>query len=130
MDIDARELEALASRLTVRFTDGEPRQTIQVDGFRPVYLSNSPAERSDNLPGGGGGASLRRQYSDPNEPYEPVLTAFFVWLKKRQPAIAMIDVGALWGHMSLVAASIFDKSDIRLFEMNPFVAKILQNNLD
>lgn len=45
MEIDPRQLEALTSQLRVTFIDGTPRQTVQVEGFAPVYFPNTRRRR-------------------------------------------------------------------------------------
>jgi len=130
MDIDPRQLEALTSGLKVKFTDWEPCQTVQVEGFAPIYFPNAAGKRSDNLPGGSCAENIRGAYAQPDQCYEPLITAFFIWLRDRRPELSMIDVGALWGHTSFIAASIFKRSTIHMLEMNPFVAEILRGNVD
>jgi FkbM family methyltransferase len=130
MKIDPQQLGALASQLKFKFIDGEPRQTVQHEGFAPIYFRNLAEDHSDNLPGGSCGETIRNCYADSDSCYEPVTTAFFIWLRKQWPTLAMIDVGARWGEISFIAASIFERSIIHAFEMNPLVSEILQKNVD
>jgi FkbM family methyltransferase len=130
MEIDAQQLDTLRSQLRVKFVDQKPRQMFQVEGFAPIYYPDSPADHSDNLPGGGCAACMRRIHANPDRPNEALVVALFIWLRSRWPLLSMIDAGALWGNTSLTAASIFDGSNIHLFEMNPFVSEALQGNVD
>lgn len=130
MDIDPSALDALSSQIRVKFTDQEPRQIVQVEGFAPFHFSNSATHRSENLPGYSCGETIRKHYGNPSQPYETLITAFFIWLSRQWPTLSMIDVGALWGQIGLTAASIFGHAQIHFLEMNPFVVKILQDNVD
>jgi FkbM family methyltransferase len=127
---DLSEIQALAANFSFEFDDAEPRQTLRIDNYRPIRFSNEPEDLSDELPGNGCGQDMRHAYPSGSEPYEPVVTAFFIWLSKRIESLHLIDIGALWGHTSFVAASMFDNATVHMFEMNPLTASILQKNLE
>lgn len=128
MNINAQELKQLASTFKFNFVNSQPKQTLQIESFQPIYFSNNPNSESDDLPGDGCGKNMIAAYPTSNNPYEPGITAFFIWLSQHIPELRMIDIGALWGHTSLVAASMFKQSKIHLFEMNPITSAILLEN--
>jgi len=128
MHINSQEIEQFALTFKFNFIDAQPKQTLQIDGFKPIYFSNEPNSESDNLPGDGCGKNMIDAYPTAHNPYEPGITAFFIWLSHQIHELRMIDIGALWGHTSLVAASMFKESNIQLFEMNPLTSAILQAN--
>jgi FkbM family methyltransferase len=130
MEIDTQQLRTLVSELKVNFIDGESRLTVQIEGFAPIYFPNAAEGRSDNLPGGSCADNIRPAYANSDQPYEALMTAVFIWLRDKWPVLSMIDVGALWGQEGLTAASIFERSTVHLFEMNPFVSEVLQGNAD
>ena len=129
MQIDVRKLEQLTASLPIRFLDDRVRQSIIIADCEPIYFSSAVEEGSENLPGGGCGENMRSAYSHPDKPYEPLITALFYLIKEQLPNLQMMDVGALWGHTSLVAATIFGKSTIHLFEMNPITTEVLKKNV-
>jgi FkbM family methyltransferase len=129
MQIDVQKLEHLTASLPIKFLDDQIRQSVVVADCQPIYFSSAVEERSENLPGGGCGENMRAAYSHPDKPYEPLITAFFYLVREQIPALQMVDVGALWGHTSLVAATIFGKSNIHLFEMNPITTEVLKKNM-
>jgi FkbM family methyltransferase len=129
MHIDTQKLEQLTASLPIRFCDDPVRQSVLIADCQPICFSSSVEERSENLPGGGCGENMRAAYSHPDKPYEPLITAFFYLIRDQVPVLQMVDVGALWGHTSLVAATIFKSSNIHLFEMNPITTKVLNKNM-
>lgn len=72
---------------------------------------------------------MRAAYASHENPYEPLITAFFYLIREEIQELNMIDVGALWGHTSLVAASLFPRCNIHLFEMNPITTQVLSKNI-
>jgi FkbM family methyltransferase len=129
MKIDIRKLQEITSSLGIRFTDGDVKQTVSVDTGKPIYFSSSIEDHSENLPGGSCGENMRAAYIRPENPYEPLVTAVFYLLAGEMDELNLIDVGALWGHTSLVAASLFPCSNIHLFEMNPITIEALSKNI-
>ncbi len=124
------KLEQLTRDLNIRFVDDPDLQRIELPGCQPVYFVSSESDHSENLPGGSCGENMRAAYPSPENPYEPLVTAFFQLLSKTLPEIRMMDIGALWGHTSLLAAAIFKSSSIHLFEMNPITEKYLKKNTE
>ena len=124
------KLEQLTRNLEVRFVDHSELQKIELQGSQPIYFVSSELDHSENLPGGSCGENMRAAYPSAEKPYEPLVTAFFQLLSKTLPEIRMMDIGALWGHTSLLAATIFNMSRIHLFEMNPITTKFLIKNIE
>lgn len=124
------KLEQLTRDLEVRFTDHPRLQTVELPGSQPIYFSSSELDHSENLPGGSCGEFMRASYPSPEEPYEPLVTACFQLMSQTLPEIRMMDIGALWGHTSLLAATIFKTSSIHLFEMNPISTQFLRENIE
>ncbi len=123
-------LENLTRNLNIRFVDDPDLQRIELPGYQPIYFVSSESDHSENLPGGSCGENMRAAYPSRETPYEPLVTACFQLLSTVLPEIRMMDIGALWGHTSLLAAAIFKSSTIHLFEMNPITAKYLKKNID
>lgn len=124
------KLEQLTRNLEVRFIDHPELQTIELPDSQPIYFSSSESDHSENLPGGSCGENMRAAYPSPEKPYEPLVTACFQLMSKTLPEIRMMDIGALWGHTSLLAATIFKTSSIHLFEMNPITTRFLKKNIE
>lgn len=129
MKIDIKRLEEITSSLDIRFVDDADKQTVFVEGGKPIYFSSSLEDHSENLPGGSCGENMRAAYSSSAQPYEPLMTAFFRLMMEQGKTLNMIDVGALWGHTSLVAAALIPRSSIHLFEMNPLTTRALSKIL-
>ena len=126
---DFAAIERLGASFRFRFDDTVPSQRLSIEGGVPILFSNAPQDASDDLPGNGCGADMRAAYPDARTPYEPLVTAFFLWLAQQQRSLRMIDVGALWGHTSFVAESLFDEAVLHLFEMNPLTSGVLERNI-
>lgn len=124
------KLEQLTRDLEIRFIDHPELQTIELPGRQPIYFVSSELDHSENLPGGSCGENMRAAYPLPEKPYEPLVTACFQLMSVTLPEIRMLDIGALWGHTSLLAATIFKTSSIHLFEMNPITTKFLRKNIE
>ncbi|OIQ72540.1 hypothetical protein GALL_458340 [mine drainage metagenome] len=130
MKIDINRLERITASLDIRFVDGDEKQTLLIEGGKPIYFSSSIDDHSENLPGGSCGENMRAAYPGPDQPYEPLITAFFQLMKEQQQSVRMIDVGALWGHTSLVAASLMPNAIVHFFEMNPITTRALSKNIE
>jgi len=124
------QLEQLTMDLKIQFVDDPDLQRIELPGRPPIYFVSSESDHSENLPGGSCGENMRAAYPSAENPYEPLVTACFQLLSASMPEIRMMDIGALWGHTSLLAATIFKSSSIHLFEMNPITAKYLKKNIE
>jgi len=129
-DIIIDQLEQLTRDLKIQFVDDPELQKIELPDRPPIYFVSSESDHSENLPGGSCGENMRAAYPSSENPYEPVVTAFFQLLSTNLPEIRMMDIGALWGHTSLLAGAIFNSSSIHLFEMNPITAKYLKKNIE
>lgn len=123
------KLEQLTKDLDIRFIDHPELQTIELSGYQPIYFVSSESDYSENLPGGSCGENMRAAYPAPEKPFEPLVTAYFQLMGKTLPEVCMMDIGALWGHTSLLAAAIFKTSNIHLFEMNVFTTESLKKNI-
>lgn len=123
------KLEQLTKDLEIRFVDHPELQTIKIPGRQPIRFVSSELDHSENLPGGSSGENMRAAYPSEKKPYEPLVTACFQLMGATLPEIRMMDIGALWGHTSLLAATIFKTSNIHLFEMNPITTKFLKKNI-
>ena len=124
------KLEQLTKDLKIQFVHGPDLQRIELPGCPPIYFVSSESDHSENLPGGSCGENMRAAYPSAENPYEPLVTACFQLLSTSLPEVRMMDIGALWGHTSLLAAAIFKSSDIHLFEMNPITTKYLRKNIE
>lgn len=124
------KLEQLSKNLKIQFVDDPELQKIELPDCPPIYFASSKLDHSENLPGGSCGENMRAAYPSPEHPYEPLVTACFQHLSSILPEIRMMDIGALWGHTSLLAAAIFESSNIHLFEMNPITTKYLRKNIE
>lgn len=124
------KLEQLTKNLEIRFIDHPELQTIEIPGCQPIHFASSESDHSENLPGGSSGKHMRDSYPVADKPYEPLVTACFQLMSTTLPEIRMMDIGALWGHTSLLAATIFKTSNIHLFEMNPITTKFLRKNIE
>lgn len=123
-------LEQLTKDLQIKFIDHPELQTLQLESAQPVYFVSSQADHSENLPGGSCGENMRAAYPAPDKPYEPLVTACFQLISSALPEIRMMDIGALWGHTSLLAAAMFKSSEVHLFEMNPITTQFLKKNIE
>lgn len=130
MNFDIQELQRVTKHLSVSFREDELMQCVQVADGKPIHFPRSINDHSDDLPGGSCPENIRQSYSNPQQPYEPLVNAFFHLMKDRKRKLNMIDVGALWGLTSLIAASLFEDFEIHLFEMNPISIKALARNIN
>jgi FkbM family methyltransferase len=130
MKIDIEKLRAITASLSIEFVDGQDRQEVLIEDGCPIYFSSSIRDHSENLPGGSCGENMRAAYASFDKPYEPLVTAFFHLIRDEIADLNMVDVGALWGHTSLVAASLIPNSTIHLFEMNPITTLALSKNIE
>ena len=123
------KLEQLTRNLEIRFVDHPDLQKIVLPDCPPIYFVSSEFDHSVNLPGGSCGENMRAAYPSAEQPYEPLVTACFQLFSTILPELRLLDVGALWGHTSLLAAAMFNSSNIHLFEMNPITTKFLKKNI-
>lgn len=124
------KLEQLTRDLEIQFVDDPELQKIELPGCSPIYFVSSEFDHSENLPGGSCGENMRAAYPSAERPYEPLVTACLQLLSTILPELRMMDIGALWGNTSLLAATIFKTSSIHLFEMNPITIKYLRKNIE
>lgn len=124
------KLEQLTKNLEIHFIDHPELQSIEIPGHQPIHFVSSELDHSENLPGGSSGENMRAAYPSAEKPYEPLVTACFQLMSTSLSEIRMMDIGALWGHTSLLAATIFKAANIHLFEMNPITTKFLQKNIE
>ncbi len=129
MNLNPVELAQIRDQLNADLINDTPHQTLKINDFKNIYFSNSPADASEHLPGGGCGPNMLAAYSEPEYCYEPLITAFFIALSKTITKIKIVDIGALWGHTSFVAGAIFHDIESHFFEMNPRTCEILEKNI-
>lgn len=133
MDISAQDQKHILDicrSMTPVFVDGEEEQSLQLFPDRkPFHLSAVNIVNAEDLPGGGGHQTLRANYADSQEGFEPLMTAVLRYIAARKPEITLFDVGAEYGLTSLVTATLFDKANLHIFEMNPFTHRAMRRNL-
>lgn len=130
MTFDLNELSHVRDEISAVLLDNTPKQTLKINNFKEIFFSNLPQDVSENLPGGGCGPNMVAAYAKPECCYEPLITAAFICLAKHINQLKIVDVGALWGHTSFVAGSIFPAIESHFFEMNPRTCDILNKNID
>jgi FkbM family methyltransferase len=128
-NLDAGELCAEVNRqlaqLSYVYKDKNSIQTLSIAGHRAVCFPQSAG-------GGvaGGSAAWIRAKHEKGDVHEPGLIAALLAIQKVQPSIQTIfDIGALYGYFSLISRSLFAKSSVHAFEVNPNSYNALRNNI-
>lgn len=101
-------------------------QVLAVAGRQPVRFPEAAGGRLD-----GGSASWVAKKHAEGAIHEPGLVAALTVLAEVRPDISTIlDIGALYGYVSLVARSLFDDVDVHAIEANPLSFKALRRNFE
>lgn len=125
--------DALCARINDRLADlsfsyheGDAEHTLSVEGRQPIRF---PVSAGGGIHGGSA-SWISKKHQDGGI-HEPGLVATLLALAEQYPSIrTILDIGALYGYVSLVARSLFDRAEVHAFEVNPRSFRALERNIE
>jgi FkbM family methyltransferase len=114
------------SSLPVTLAETDEGPTITVADGSPVRFP----EAAGGGVHGGSAPWIRQRHAD-GAVHEPGLVAALLVLAEQRPSIrTILDVGALYGYVSLLARSLFEHTEVHAFEANPHSYAALRHNVE
>ena len=108
------------------YTEGTTEHLLAIAGRPPIRFPHSAG-------GGvhGGSASWIAMKHRDGAIHEPgMIAALSVLAEERPSTRTILDIGALYGYVSLVARSLFEAAEVHAFEVNPKSFQALVNNIE
>jgi FkbM family methyltransferase len=119
-------INARLADLSYTFRGDEVAHTLAIAEGQEVRFPHSAGGRVL----GGSSSWIAREHRD-GDLHEPGMIATLVTLAANHPEIrTVLDVGALYGYVALVARSLFRQAEVHAFEANPRSFSALVNNID
>lgn len=112
--------------LPFAYTEGGSEHLLAIAGRRPIRFPRSAGDTVH-----GGSASWVEKKHNDGAIHEPgLIAALMVLAEERQSIRTILDIGALYGYVSLVARSLFETAEVHAFEANPRSFQALVRNFE
>jgi len=112
--------------LPFTYTEGDPEHLLAIAGRQPIRF---PLSAGGGVHGGSGSwVSMKHQDGAIHEP--GMIAALMVLAEERPSTRTILDIGALYGYVSLVARSLFETAEVHAFEANPRSYEALVRNIE
>lgn len=119
------EINDRLSSVPFTYTEGESQHLLALAGRAPIRF---PLAAGGGVHGGS--ASWISEKHQDGAIHEPGLIATLMVIADHHPSIrTVLDIGALYGYVSLVARSLFETAEVHAFEVNPRSYRALTRNI-
>lgn len=126
-DFFSRALNNATNTLKFRYLEEQAESVLKINDFAPIFFSDSAGGTV-----AGGSINWVKAKHKNKSIHEPATVGAFSFVQKHfsDQIDVVFDVGALYGYFSLISKSMFPKSTVFSFEMNPSSYQALCRNVN